>query len=56
MERNMIIDNSDPGIVVTETTVTISDEKLKGMLSKTYESAQRDERRFSILNLWGSNY
>ena len=53
MEQNMIIDNLDPGIVVTETSITISDEKLRGMLLRTYEAAQRNERRFDVSNLWG---
>ena len=39
---NNIIDRSDSGIVVTETKVVLSDEKLKGALSKTYEQAQKD--------------
>lgn len=40
--KNNIIDRSDPGIVVRETTIHLSDEKLKGALSKTYEQAQKD--------------
>ena len=39
---NNIIDRADPGIVITETSVTLSDEKLKSALSKTYEQAQKD--------------
>lgn len=39
---NGIIEQSDPGIVAKETPVRISDEKLKNMLSRTYERAQKD--------------
>ena len=39
---NNIIDRTAPGIVITETRVTLSDEKLKSALSKTYEQAQKD--------------
>ena len=49
---NMIIDDSDSGIVVTETKITISDEKLIGMFSRTYEAAQRNANKFKLHNLW----
>lgn len=39
---NKIIDSSDPGLVAKETTIKLSDEKLRGMLSRTYERAQKD--------------
>ena len=39
---NSIIEQSDPGIVAKETPVRLSDEKLKNMLSRTYERAQKD--------------
>ena len=39
---NKIIDSSDPGIVAKETTVHLSDEKLRGIMSRTYERAQKD--------------
>ena len=42
MANNNIIDRADPGIVITETRVTLSDEKLKSALSKSYEQAQKD--------------
>lgn len=51
--REMIIDSADTGIVVTETKITISDEKLNGMLSKAYEAAQKDNNKFKIYSLWG---
>lgn len=52
MAENKIIDYSDPGIVVTETKITISDEKLSGLLSKAYEAALKDSKKFKIHNLW----
>lgn len=48
-----IIDSSDSGIVVTETKITISDEKLNRMLSNVYEVAQKDNNKFKLHNLWG---
>lgn len=51
MESN-IIDSSDSGIVITETRVTISDEKLNSMLIKAYEAAQRDAHAFQLHDLW----
>jgi hypothetical protein len=41
MSQN-IIEQSDPGIVAKETPVRLSDEKLRNMLSRTYECAQKD--------------
>ena len=38
---NKIIDSTDPGIVVKESTVHLSDEKLKNVLLRTYERAQQ---------------
>ncbi|MCU6724516.1 Uncharacterised protein [uncultured Clostridium sp.] len=52
MDNKMIIDSSDTGIVVTETKVTISDEKLNRMLSKTYEAAQKNSNKFKLHSLW----
>lgn len=37
-----IIDSTDPGVVVRESTVHLSDEKLKNVLLRTYERAQQD--------------
>lgn len=42
MMANKIIDSTDPGIVARETTVHLSDEKLRGIMSRTYERAQKD--------------
>lgn len=51
--NEMIIDSSDRGIVVTETKITISDEKLNRMLLIAYEAAQKDNNKFKIHSLWG---
>lgn len=53
MGDNNIIDSKDPGIVVNETKITISDEKLSSLLLKAYEAAQQDSRIFRIHDLWG---
>lgn len=45
---NNIIDKSDPGIVMQETTVSLTDEKLKSILLKTYERAQADMNKPSL--------
>ena len=37
-----IIDHTDPGIVMQETIIHLTDEKLKGILLRTYEKAQKD--------------
>ena len=37
-----IIDTKDEGIVVKETPISISDEKLRNSLSRAYEEAQKD--------------
>lgn len=49
---NNIIDNNSDGIVATETKITISDEKLNSMLSKTYEMATIEANKFKIHSLW----
>ena len=49
---NNIIDTADPGIVVKETPIKISDEKFKGALSRTYEQAQKDMNAFKIEKLF----
>ncbi len=41
MQTN-IIDKSAPGIVMHETQIYLSDEKLKSILLRTYEAALRD--------------
>ena len=43
-----IIDKSDPGIVMQETTISLSDEKFKSILLKTYERAQADMNKPSL--------
>lgn len=42
MMTSKIINSSDPGIVAKEITVHLSDEKLRGIMSRTYERAQKD--------------
>ena len=47
MASNMnIIDTKDEGIVVKETPISISDEKLRNSLSRAYEEAQKDMSTF----------
>lgn len=43
---NNIIDTSSPGIVVQETSITITDEKVKGILLRTYEAALKNANSF----------
>lgn len=50
---NSIIDQNDSGIVVKETSVKISDEKLKNMLSKAYERAQQDANKIVLNKYYG---
>ena len=45
--ENSNIDSSNPGIVATEVQVNISDEKLRGLLLRTYEEALKNERTVS---------
>jgi len=42
---NNIIETSDPGIVVKEIPIKLSDEKFKNALSRTYERAQKDTEK-----------
>ena len=52
MASNMnIIDTKDEGIVVQETPIRISDEKLRNSLSRAYEEAQKDMSTFHFYNL-----
>lgn len=46
-----IIDTKDEGIVVKETPISISDEKLRNSLSRAYEEAQKDMSKFHFYNL-----
>ncbi len=48
-----IIDVDDEGIVAKETQVRLSDEKLRGMLSKIYERALGDLGRMALRKLYG---
>lgn len=48
-----IIDNSSPIIVVQETPISLSDEKLKRVLSETYEAAIKDANTFKIYKIHG---
>ena len=50
---NNIIEQSDPGIVAKETPVRLSDEKLRNMLSRTYERAQKDVRKPKLCKFFG---
>lgn len=47
-----IIDTKDEGIVVKETPISISDEKLRNSLSRAYEEAQKDMSKFHFYNLY----
>lgn len=47
-----IIDTKDEGIVVKETPIRISDEKLRNALSRSYEEAQKDMNKFHFYNLY----
>ena len=48
-----IINQSDACIVLTESKISLSDEKLKGMLLRTYERAEKDTLRPSITKHYG---
>lgn len=50
---NSIIGSSGSGIVIKETPVHLSDEKLKGLLSQTYERAQKDMSATKPTNFYG---
>ena len=52
MENNSIIKQSNQGIVLEETPVTLSDEKLNGMLLHTYERAVKDVSKWRFYNLY----
>lgn len=45
---NKIIDSSDPGIVARETKIQLSDEKLKAIMCRTYERAQKDSEKICL--------
>ena len=48
-----IIDTKDPGIVVKETSIRLSDEKFKNALSRTYEKAQSDASAIKFRKYFG---
>ena len=48
-----IINRSDSSIVLTESKVSLSDEKLKSMLMRTYERAEKDTLKPSITRHYG---
>ena len=52
---DQIIDSFDPGIVLKETKITVSDERLRNLLIKTYETAQKECEKFRIYNLWSTS-
>lgn len=47
------IDTITGSIVCTETSIKLTDEKLKGILSKTYETARKDAQKFRIYKHYG---
>ena len=47
-----IIDETAPGLVVKEFTVRLSDEKLKNVMLRTYERAQKDLGVFKLHKLY----
>ena len=47
------IDTITGSIVCTETNIKLTDEKLRGILSKTYETARKDAQKFRIYNHYG---
>lgn len=51
--KNIIDTSSGAGIILTETPISLSDEKLKSMMYRTYESAERKEKEFHIYKLYG---
>ena len=48
-----IIDNSSDDLVCTEIPIQISDEKLKGTLSRSYERARKDANKFKPYKHYG---
>jgi hypothetical protein len=53
MANNTIIKQSNQGIVLEETPVTLSDEKLNGMLLRTYEKAVSNVTKWRFFKLYG---
>lgn len=52
MGNNNIIKQSNPGIVLEETPLSLTDEKLNGMLLRTYEKAVRDVTKWKYYKLY----
>ena len=52
MANNQIIKQSNQGIVLEETPVTLSDEKLNGILLHTYEKAVQDVSKWRFHKLY----
>ncbi len=50
---NNIIDHTDHGIVVKESPIHLSDEKLRNVLLRTYERAQQDAHDIKLHNFYG---
>lgn len=50
--KNRIIDPSEAEIV-KEKGIYLSDEKLRGMLARSYERAQEDEETFKLYKFYG---
>lgn len=48
-----MIDTSSSSLVCTEQAIQISDEKLKSVLCKTYETARTDANKFKIYKHFG---
>lgn len=47
------IDTITGSIVCTETSIKLTDEKLRGILSKVYETARKDAQKFNLHNHYG---
>lgn len=47
------LDTISGSIVCTETNIKITDEKLRGVLLKTYEAARQDAQKFKIYKHYG---
>lgn len=47
------IDTISGSIVCTETSIRLADEKLRGILSRVYETARKDAQKFNLHNHYG---
>lgn len=50
---NNIIDHTDSGIVIKESPIHLSDEKLRNILLRTYEHAQQDSQSVKLHKFYG---